>query len=89
MSQRSRFLPYGRQTLDKKDINAVIKVLKKDYITQGPLITKFENAFSKYVGSKYAVSCSSGTAALHLSCLALGLKPGKKLVTSPISFGNS
>ena len=86
MSQRSRFLPYGRQTLDKKDINAVIKVLKKDYITQGPLITKFENAFSKYVGSKYAVSCSSGTAALHLSCLALGLKPGKKLVTSPISF---
>ena len=65
-----RFLPYGRQSLDKNDVNSVLKVLKSNFITQGPEIINFEKAFAKYVGAKYAVACATGTAALHLSCLS-------------------
>ena len=81
-----RFLPYSKQSLDKKDINSVLKVLKSNFITQGPEINNFEKAFAKYVGVKYAVACATGTAALHISCLALELNSKSKVLTSPITF---
>ena len=81
-----RFLPYGRQSLDNKDISAVCKVLKSDFITQGPEIINFEKNFAKYVGAKYAVACATGTAALHLSCLSLGINRKHNILTSPITF---
>ena len=80
------FLPYGRQTIDDLDIQAVIDVLNADYITQGPKVQEFEEALSKYVGAKYAVVCNSGTSALHIACQALGLSKGGNLVTTPITF---
>ena len=81
-----RFLPYSRQSIDAKDIKKVTSILKKDFITQGPQIESFERVFAKYVGSKFAVACATGTAALHLACQALNLKPGGKLLTTPITF---
>ncbi len=86
MKKSKRFLPYGRQSIDQSDIKKVSRVLKNDFITQGPNVKNFEIKFAKYVGAKYAVACSNGTAALHLSCLALNLGPGKKLLTSTITF---
>ena len=79
-----RFLPYGKQHINNNDIQSVIKVLKSNFITQGPNINKFEREFAKYVGVKYAVSCATGTAALHLSCLALGFNSKSSLITSSI-----
>ena len=81
-----KFFPYSRQSIDKKDIKQVTDVLKSDFITQGPRISEFEKSFAKYVNAKYAVSCATGTAALHLACMALGLTKGHNLVTSPITF---
>jgi len=81
-----RNLPYGRQWIDANDIREVIKVLKSDWITQGPKIKEFENALCKYTGAKYAVVVSSGTAALHISCLAANIKRGDEVITSPITF---
>ena len=69
----NRFLPYSRQNIDKSDIDEVSRVLREDFITQGPRIERFEKKFAKYVGAKFAVSCATGTAALHLSCQALKL----------------
>lgn len=69
-------IPYGRHTIDKEDIQAVVEVLKSDWITQGPKIKEFEDALCKYTGAKYAVAVSSGTAALHIACLAAGIKEG-------------
>lgn len=82
-------IPYGRQSITQEDIDAVTEVLKSDYLTQGPRILEFEKAFAHYVGSEYAVAVSNGTAALHLNVLALGLKPGEKVITSPITFAAS
>ena len=82
----SRFLPYSRQSIDKKDIYEVTKTLKKDFITQGPKIYEFEKNFAKYVGAKYAVACATGTAALHIACQSLKLGKGGNLLTSPITF---
>jgi UDP-4-amino-4,6-dideoxy-N-acetyl-beta-L-altrosamine transaminase len=79
-------IPYGRQNITDEDIRAVTDVLKSDYLTQGPKIAEFEAAFATYVGSKYAVAVSNGTAALHLSTLALDVKPGDKVITTPITF---
>ena len=79
-------IPYGRQHINNDDIQSVIKVLKSENLTQGPEISALEKAFSEYVGSKYAVAVSNGTAALHLNVLALGLKSGEKVITTPISF---
>lgn len=79
-------IPYSRQIIDKNDIKSVIKVLKSDLITQGPIIEKFEKNLSKFCNSKFAVAVSSATAGLHLACLSLGLKKGDYLWTSPISF---
>jgi len=79
-------IPYGRQFIDKEDIEAVLKILKSDWITQGPKIQEFEKALAKYCGARYAVVCSSGTAALHLAYLTAGLKKGDEVITSPNTF---
>lgn len=82
----SNFLPYSRQLIKKDDINEVIKVLKSDYLTQGPNLEKLELNFKKKVKSKYSLAVSSATAGLHLSCLSLNLKKGDFLWTVPNSF---
>lgn len=79
-------IPYGRQSIDEADIQAVVDVLRSDFLTQGPQIERFERSIADYVGVKYAVAVNSGTAALHVACLALGLGPGDLLWTSPITF---
>ncbi len=79
-------IPYGKQEINNEDIESIIKVLKSDYLTQGPIVPKFEESISQYCGSKYSVAVTSATAALHLSCIALDLKKGDYLWTSPISF---
>lgn len=79
-------IPYGKQEITHKDIQAVSEVLKSDFLTQGPQIKQFEKDFAKYVGAKYAVAVSNGTAALHLSNLAIGIKKGSKVITCPITF---
>lgn len=82
-------IPYGRQHITDEDIQAVVETLKSDYLTQGPHIPEFEAAFAKYVGAKYAVAVANGTAALHLCALSLGVEPGDKVITSPITFAAS
>jgi UDP-4-amino-4,6-dideoxy-N-acetyl-beta-L-altrosamine transaminase len=79
-------IPYGRQNITQEDIDAVINVLKSDFLTQGPNIKLFEDAFADYVGSKFAIAVSNGTAALHLCTLAMNLNPGDKVITTPITF---
>ncbi|BDD06965.1 UDP-4-amino-4,6-dideoxy-N-acetyl-beta-L-altrosamine transaminase [Aureibacter tunicatorum] len=82
-------IPYGRQDINDQDITAVVDTLKSDFLTQGPKIAEFENAFAHYTGAKYAVVLSNGTAALHLAALALRVKEGDKVITSPITFAAS
>ncbi|HAA12573.1 MAG TPA: UDP-4-amino-4,6-dideoxy-N-acetyl-beta-L-altrosamine transaminase [Cytophagales bacterium] len=82
-------IPYGKQHITEEDIQAVSVALKADYLTQGPSIKAFEEDFATYVGSKYAVAVSNGTAALHLCALALGVEPGQKVITTPITFSAS
>lgn len=84
-----RAIPYGKQSIDQKDIDAVVNVLKSDFLTQGPAVADFEKAFAKYIGAKFAVAVSNGTAALHLSALALGVSEGDKVITTPITFAAS
>jgi len=79
-------IPYGKHHIDQEDIKSVIKVLKSNSITQGPLVELFEKAVAKYVGAKYAVAVSSCTAGLHLAAIVSNLKKGKTLLTSPITF---
>ncbi|MBL1140613.1 MAG: UDP-4-amino-4,6-dideoxy-N-acetyl-beta-L-altrosamine transaminase [Proteobacteria bacterium] len=79
-------IPYGRQLISQDDVNAVVDVLHSDYLTQGPTVPIFENAIADKVGVQFGVAVSSATAALHISCLALGLGDGDWLWTSPISF---
>ena len=79
-------IPYGRHHVDEEDIQAVVEVLRSGALTQGPLVEAFAEVIASYVGAKYAVAVSSGTAALHLAALAAGVGPGKSLVTSPITF---
>ena len=82
----SQILPYGRQSLDEDDCEAVIRVLNGDWLTQGPMVEAFEQALAESCGAKHAVAVSSGTAALHLACLAAGVGPGDVGITSPITF---
>lgn len=82
-------IPYGKQNITEEDIQAVAKALKGDFLTQGPTILEFEKAFANYIGSNYAVAVSNGTAALHLSALALGVQEGDKVITTPITFAAS
>jgi perosamine synthetase len=79
-------IPYGRQSIYRDDVAEVVKAVKSDWITQGPKIAEFEKALCDYTGAKYAVAVSSGTAALHIACLAAGLKDGDEAITSPITF---
>ncbi|MDM7326702.1 MAG: UDP-4-amino-4,6-dideoxy-N-acetyl-beta-L-altrosamine transaminase [Thermosynechococcus sp. Uc] len=79
-------IPYGRQDITPEDIAAVVDVLQSDWLTQGPKIPEFEAALASYCGAQYAVVVSSATAALHLACIAAGLKGGDRLWTSPITF---
>lgn len=84
-----KIIPYGRQSITKQDIDAVVKCLTSDYLTQGPHTQMFEEKFAAYVGSKYAVAVASGTAALHLSALALGVNKKSNIITTPITFAAS
>jgi UDP-4-amino-4,6-dideoxy-L-N-acetyl-beta-L-altrosamine transaminase len=82
----TNFIPYGRQYIDEEDINAVVEVLKSDFITQGKVVEKFEKALAGYCGAKYCVVFNSGTSALIAVYKALGLQKGDKFITSPITF---
>ena len=79
-------IPYGRQHLDEEDVQAVINCLRSNYLTQGPIVPRFEQAVADYVGARFAVAVSSGTAGLHLAALAAGVGSGNALLTSPITF---
>lgn len=82
-------IPYGRQTIDEDDINAVVDVLKSDYLTTGPKIAEFEQAVASYTGAKYAVAISNGTSALHAACFAAGIGRGDEVITTPLTFAAS
>jgi UDP-4-amino-4,6-dideoxy-N-acetyl-beta-L-altrosamine transaminase len=79
-------IPYGRQDISQADIDSVVAVLKSDYLTQGPMVPRFEQAVAMYCGGMHAVAVNSATSALHIACLALGLGPGDILWTSPNTF---
>lgn len=82
-------IPYGRQTIEEDDIQAVVSVLKSDYLTTGPKIAEFEKIVADYVGAKYAVAISNGTSALHAACFAAGIQPGDEVITTPLTFAAS
>ena len=86
---RETKLYYGHQYIDEADIQAVVEVLKSDYLTCGPKITELEKKLCSLTGAKYAVVCSNGTAALHLACMAAGVEPGDEVITTPITFAAS
>jgi UDP-4-amino-4,6-dideoxy-N-acetyl-beta-L-altrosamine transaminase len=79
-------IPYGRQDITQQDIDAVVAVLRSDFLTQGPQVPRFEQAVAAYCGAAHGVAANSATSALHLACLALGLGPGDELWTTPITF---
>jgi UDP-4-amino-4,6-dideoxy-N-acetyl-beta-L-altrosamine transaminase len=79
-------IPYGRQDITQADIDAVVAVLQSDYLTQGPAVPKFEQTVAAHVGSRHALAVNSATSALHIACLALGLGPGDRLWTTPVTF---
>lgn len=83
---RQTLLPYGHQSIDENDIRAVVDVLRSDWLTTGPKVAEFEEAFAAYVGAKHAVSFSSGTAALHGAAFAAGLQAGDEAITTPMTF---
>lgn len=83
------YIPYGRQTIDESDIEAVVEVLKSDYLTTGPKVAEFEQKVADYVGARYAVAVSNGTAALHVACLAAGIGKGDEVITTPVTFAAS
>ncbi len=84
-----QFIPYGRQWIDEEDIQAVIEVLRSDFLTTGPKIKEFEQKFAEAVGAKYAVAVSNGTAALHAACYAAGIVEGDEVIVTPITFAAS
>src|SRR5579863_9486306 len=79
-------IPYGRQSIDAGDIEAVADVLRSEWLTQGPAIERFEQEVARYCGSAHAIAVSNGTAALHLACLALKVGPGDLVWTTPNTF---
>lgn len=82
-------IPYGKQEITEADIEAVVEALQSDFLTQGPRIKQFEDAFAEYIGAKYAIAVANGTAALHLCAMALGVQKGDKVITTPITFAAS
>ena len=82
-------IPYGKQTIDQDDIQAVVDVLKSDFLTTGPKIAEFEQTVADYVGAKYAVAISNGTSALHAACFAAGIGLGDEVITTPLTFAAS
>ncbi len=82
-------IPYGRQHITDADVAAVVEALHADFLTQGPRVAAFEQAFAAYIGAPYAVAVANGTAALHLCALALGVGPDSRVITSPITFAAS
>ena len=83
---RERMLPYGRHEVDEADIQAVVEVLRGDWLTNGPTVRRFEEAFAERVGAGFAVALSSGTAALHAAAHVAGIQPGDEVITSPLTF---
>src|SRR5690242_8099193 len=79
-------LPYGQQSIDDDDVAAVSAALRSEFLTTGPLVEEFERTFANYVGAKFAVSCSSGTAGLHMAAMALGLGPGHAVIVPTLTF---
>ena len=79
-------IPYGHQDITRDDINAVVEVLRSDFLTQGPMVPRFEQTVAKHVGARHALAVNSATSALHIACLALGLGSGDWLWTTPITF---
>jgi len=79
-------VPYGRQQIDERDIEAVVQVLKSDWLTTGPKIEEFETAVASFVGAKHGVAVSNGTAALHAAMYALGIGPGDEVIVPPMTF---
>ncbi len=86
---RESFLPYGRQMIDEADITSVVQTLKSDFLTTGPSVDEFEQAIATYVGAKYAVAFSNGTAALHGACFAASVSHGDEVITTPMTFAAS
>lgn len=82
----SGFIPYGRQQISEEDIEAVVRVLRSDYLTQGPAVPAFEQSVARYCGAAHALAMNSATSALHVACLALGVGPGDRVWTSPVTF---
>ena len=82
-------IPYGRQIIDIDDINAVVEVLKSDWLTTGPKIDEFEDAIASFVNSKYAIAVSNGTAALHCAMFAAGITKGDEVIVPPMTFAAS
>ena len=82
-------IQYGRQSIDEDDIQAVVEVLRGDYLTTGPYVAEFEKAVCEYTGAKYGVAIANGTAALHAACFAAGIGPGDEVITTPITFAAS
>ena len=89
MSMPSSFIPYGRQDINAEDIEAVTAALSSDYLTSGPRIEEFENAFAGFVGARYAVAVCNATSALHLAMRVVDAGPGDRVVTSPNTFLSS
>lgn len=81
-----KIIPYGRQNINQADINAVVDVLKSDFLTQGPVVPRFEKRVAEYTGAKHSIAVNSATSALHIACLALEVGPGDYVWTSPITF---
>jgi len=86
---RSTMLPYGRQTIDESDVAAVVRVLQSDWLTTGPEVARFEAAFARRVGARFAVAVSSGTAGLHIAAIAAGFGPGDEVIVTPMTFAAS
>jgi UDP-4-amino-4,6-dideoxy-N-acetyl-beta-L-altrosamine transaminase len=86
---RETYLAYGKQSIDDEDIQAVVKVLQSDYLTTGPYVKMFEDKIAQYVGAKYAVALTNGTAALHAACFAAGICEGDEVLVTPMTFAAS
>ena len=82
----SKFYPYSCQSISEQDIESVVQVLRSDWLTQGPAVAEFESAVADYVGASYAVAVNSGTAALHIACMAAGISSGDEVITVSNTF---